>query len=59
MQKVQQRINIEYALVQAFFWMGFCVAIKNAAVYLQFMGFSNTQLGIIVALGNFPFNFKR
>lgn len=52
MHKIRRRINIEYALVQAFFWMGFCVAIKHATVFLQYRGYSNAQLGIIVAVGN-------
>ena len=34
------------------FWMAFCVVTAYAAVYLQGIGCSNTELGLILALGN-------
>lgn len=45
-------LTAPYALVQAAFWMSVCVAIGFAAVYLQELGYTNTQLGIILAAGN-------
>ena len=39
-------------LITAGFWMSFCLVSTNAAVFLQGIGYSNVQLGIILALGN-------
>ena len=41
-----------YALVQGTFWMTFCTYQTFAAAYLQDLGFSNTELGIVLAAGN-------
>lgn len=41
-----------FSLVQASFWMSFCAAVCFAAVHLQALGFSNTELGLVMALGN-------
>lgn len=48
----RQRLTALYALVQASFWMSFCVAVSFAAVYLQGLGYDNTRLGVILAAGN-------
>lgn len=48
----KQRLTVLYALVQASFWMSFCVAVSFAAVYLQGLGYDNTHLGVILAAGN-------
>ncbi len=45
-------LTAPYAAVQAVFWMSFCVTIAFAAVYLQALGYSNTELGAILAAGN-------
>lgn len=45
-------LTAPYALVQSAFWMSVCVAIGFAAVYLQALGYTNTQLGVILAAGN-------
>ena len=47
-----KNLTVPYALLQAAFWMSVCVAIGFAAVYLQTLGYSNTQLGAILAVGN-------
>lgn len=52
MKKTDRILNIEYALVQGFFWMGFCVCVSYATVFLQGRGFSNFSLGLVLALGN-------
>lgn len=44
--------NIEYALVQGFYWISFCGIITYAAVFLQDRGYSNLQLGQILAIGH-------
>lgn len=48
----QRLFNIEYAIVQAFYWASFCVAVSYAVVYMQYRGFSNSQLGLVMAFGN-------
>lgn len=44
-------VNLEYALVQGLYWISFCGIVSYAAVYLQARGFSNTELGRILAVG--------
>ena len=41
-----------YALVTAGFWMHFCIVVSYAAVYLKSLGYSNTELGLVLAVGN-------
>lgn len=41
-----------FSFVQAGFWMSFCISVSFAAVFLQALGYSNGELGLIVALGN-------
>lgn len=48
---VRKHVNIIYALVQGFYWMSYCCSASFAAVYLQFRGYSNTGLGLILASG--------
>ena len=45
-------VNMEYALIQGLYWIGFCGIVSYAAVYLQARGYSNTQLGRILAAGS-------
>ncbi len=52
MTKKQRIVNIEYAAVQGFYWMGFCVSFSYAAVFLQYNGYSNSELGLVMAMGN-------
>ena len=47
-----RKLNIEYALVQGFYWMGFCVCVSFATVFLQGRGYSNFSLGLVLAIGN-------
>ena len=51
MIKKLRTVNLEYAMVQGFYWAGFCGIVSYAAVYLQDRGYSNTQLGRILAFG--------
>ncbi len=48
----ERRYTFHYALIQSSYWMTFCVAISFATIYLQGIGLSNTQLGILSALSN-------
>ncbi len=41
-----------FSLMQAGFWMSFCISVSFAAVYLQELGYSNGALGCILALGS-------
>ena len=50
--KNRRFFNLAYAAVQGIYWMGFCICVAFAAVYMQYRGYSNTALGAVVALGN-------
>ena len=52
MLKSRRKINIEYSLVQALYWAGFCACSGFAAVFLKQHGYSNSELGLILAAGN-------
>ena len=45
-------LTVPYAFIQAAFWMNFCTAVSFASVYLLGLSYSNSQLGLILALGN-------
>ena len=45
-------LTAAYAAEQGSFWMTYCIASGFAVVYLQAMGYTNTQLGMILAAGN-------
>ena len=42
----------QFSAVQASFWMSYCASNGFAAVYLQGLGYTNAELGLIMALGN-------
>ena len=44
--------TFHYMIITGGFWMAFCVVTAYAAVYLQGVGCSNGELGLILALGN-------
>ena len=50
--KQRSSLTAQYSAVQGAFWMGFCVTISFAAVYLQGLGYSNAALGGILDVGN-------
>lgn len=52
MTKSKRRINMEYCAVQALYWAGFCACGSFAAVFLKARGFTNSQLGLVMAAGN-------
>ena len=45
-------LTVPYAFIQAAFWMNFCTAVSFASVYLLGLSYNNSQLGLILALGN-------
>lgn len=46
------KVTFHYMIITGGFWMAFCVVTAYAAVYLQGVGCSNAELGLILALGN-------
>ena len=42
----------QFSAVQASFWMSYCASSGFAAVYLQGLGYTNAELGMIMAFGN-------
>ena len=52
MKKTLSPVTLHYTVITGGFWMAFCVVTAYAAVYLQGVGCSNAELGLILALGN-------
>ena len=44
-------VNLEYALIQGLYWVSICGIVSYAAVYLHARGYTNTQLGQVLAIG--------
>ena len=51
-KKTLSPVTFHYMIITGGFWMAFCVVTAYAAVYLQGVGCSNAELGLILALGN-------
>lgn len=45
-------LNLDYALIQGFYWMYYVVAGIFVSVYMLGKGYSNTAIGIVIAVGN-------
>lgn len=45
-------LNAEYAAMHGCYWMIYCVALSFAAVFLHARGYSNAELGAVIAAGN-------
>lgn len=45
-------LNLDYALIQGFYWMFYVVAGIYVSVYMLGKGYSNTAIGIVIAVGN-------
>lgn len=50
--KNSKLLNIEYSALQGAYWMNFGIIISFAAVFLHARGYSNSELGAIMAAGN-------
>lgn len=48
----QTKLSVQYSALQGLYWMLFCAIYSFATVFLLERGFSGTQTGMIVALGN-------
>lgn len=44
-------LTLKYAFIQGFFWMNFAVIMGFSSLYLLDVGFSNTQIGLLIAAG--------
>ena len=44
--------TVKFSLLQGGYWMGYCIAISYAAVYLRTLGCSNARIGVVLAVGN-------
>ena len=45
-------LNLDYALIQGFYWMFYVVAAMFVSVYMLGKGYSNTAIGVVIAAGN-------
>ena len=45
-------LNIDYALIQGTYWMFYAVAGSVVSVYMLGKGYSNTSIGLVIAVGN-------
>lgn len=52
MQEIEKNkdLTLRYALIQGFFWMNFAAIMGFASIYLLDVGFSNTQIGLLIAV---------
>ncbi len=48
----ENKLNTNYALLQAVYWITSAVVFCFTTVYLQFRGYSNYEIGIVFAAGN-------
>lgn len=44
--------NIGYAIAFATYWMSYCVVASFSSVFLLANGYSNTEIGLLIAIGN-------
>ena len=49
---MQRRLNLHYATIHGTYWMVFGVLYSFSSVYLLGKGYSNSEIGLILALGN-------
>ena len=52
MKKRLTPVTRHYIIITAGFWMNFCIFTAYAAVFLQDAGYTNLELGLIMAAGN-------
>lgn len=46
------KFNILYSVLQGTYWMNFCCAVSFAVVFFQARDFDNSELGVVLAVGN-------
>ena len=42
-------LTVKYSFIQGFFWMSFAAIMGFSSIYLLDAGFSNTQIGLLIA----------
>jgi PPP family 3-phenylpropionic acid transporter len=52
MEKFQRQVNTEYAALQGTYWMSYCMVLSFASVFLLARGYSNSEIGVIMAASN-------
>ncbi|MEA4946232.1 MAG: MFS transporter [Oscillospiraceae bacterium] len=52
MEKLQRQLNTEYAALQGAYWMAYCMVLSFASVFLLARGYSNSEIGVILAVSN-------
>ena len=48
-----KHLQLRYNLLQIFYWLTSCTIYGYTAVFLQYKGLNNTQIGIVTGLGAF------
>ncbi|MCQ2537527.1 MAG: MFS transporter [Lachnospiraceae bacterium] len=51
-KKKTTRMNILYGMLQGGYWMHYCTALSYVSVVMLSKGYSNAEIGIILAIGN-------
>ena len=51
MEKIKRVASIKYCLLHGIYWMCFCLLFSFSSIYLLGKGFSNRQIGAILAIG--------
>ena len=49
---MEKRFNLQYAGIHGTYWLYYGVICSFASVFLLDRGYSNTEIGIILAIGN-------
>jgi len=49
---MEKRLNVSYACIQATYWMVYAVVGSFASVFLLARGYSNSEIGVILAVAN-------
>lgn len=52
MNREKRIINIDFGIAQGLYWAVFCITSSFAALYLQHKGYTNSELGVILAFGS-------
>jgi PPP family 3-phenylpropionic acid transporter len=52
MEMNAKKITFQYSALQGMYWITYCIVYGFATVFLLDRGFSSSQIGIIIALGN-------
>lgn len=49
MKNSKPNLTLRYAYIQGFFWMSFAAVMGFTSIYLLDAGFTNTQIGLLIA----------